>query len=232
MKSILEALYQEYNSYIDKEHMLFFLPLDNAQDNFNKNFNQYLIKDGIVENIMVSKSINGINKLKSTISNLLIIQVLKEHIEWEDNNLAQIATGRIIAICNGYSLLYKYGNNLDLSNANLAGAQLRGISLERANLQNTNLKGANLERANLKNTNLTGSNLEGANLTRANLYQSKLENADLRRANLSYTDLRKSSIKKTSFRGAELWASYIWGVDFTKSFTSGVDLERADTRGS
>ncbi|MEK8021401.1 MAG: pentapeptide repeat-containing protein [Candidatus Parabeggiatoa sp.] len=56
----------------------------------------------------------------------------------------------------------------------LSGADLQGANFSHANLQNVNFEGANLkvvnfQNANLKNANLKNANLEGANLTNTNL---------------------------------------------------------------
>jgi uncharacterized protein YjbI with pentapeptide repeats len=86
-----------------------------------------------------------------------------------------------------------YGANL--SSANLSRADLYGANLSRANLDGANLSRANLSSANLYGANLDGANLYGANLSRANLSSANLYGADLSRANLygayrtSYDDL-------------------------------------------
>ncbi len=57
----------------------------------------------------------------------------------------------------------------DLTNANLAGVNLKGAKLMEANLAGANLKGADLTGAMLYFADLTGANLAGAKLTGAQL---------------------------------------------------------------
>ncbi len=68
---------------------------------------------------------------------------------------------------------------IDLSQADLYGAFLRG-----ANLRDANLTGTNLIRANLTAVDLRGANLRGADLSGGNLYKANLQDADLTNTNL------------------------------------------------
>ena len=88
-------------------------------------------------------------------------------------------TGEVIKVVDAESLI-----NVDLSRANLDGANLvranlDGANLVRANLVGANLYGANLYGANLYGANLVGANLYGANLVRANLVRANLVGANL-----------------------------------------------------
>ncbi|AOJ10362.1 pentapeptide repeat-containing protein [Burkholderia mayonis] len=83
-----------------------------------------------------------------------------------------------------------YTQNIDLSGANLSGANLSDAYLSGANLSDANLSGANLSDANLSGANLSGANLSdaylsGANLSGANLSGANLSDAYLSDANLS-----------------------------------------------
>jgi uncharacterized protein YjbI with pentapeptide repeats len=71
------------------------------------------------------------------------------------------------------------GVRVDLSQAELAGAELSGAYLNEADLSGANLSGANLGGAYLFAANLSGANLSGAALGRAALIQTILEGADL-----------------------------------------------------
>ena len=73
---------------------------------------------------------------------------------------------------------------IDLSDANLSGANLSGADLSGANLRYANLSGADLRYANLSGANLSYANLSGANLSDANLFGTILEDKSkaLRRA--------------------------------------------------
>ena len=61
------------------------------------------------------------------------------------------------------------GEQANLTDTNLMGANLMGANLTRANLRDADLMGANLTRANLRDADLTQSNLRDANLFRADL---------------------------------------------------------------
>ncbi|MBW4646011.1 MAG: pentapeptide repeat-containing protein [Goleter apudmare HA4340-LM2] len=83
---------------------------------------------------------------------------------------------------------------LDLSHANIAGANLCGSDLKRANLYQVNLSGANLCGANLYGAILSAANLKGANLSDANLEQAILCAANLEGANLSGANLDRANL--------------------------------------
>src|SRR5215218_2830839 len=77
--------------------------------------------------------------------------------------------------------------SLDLHEAYLQGANLRGASFQEAYLQEANLQGANLRGANFQEAILPGANLQeailrGANLQEAILLDAILQEADLTRA--------------------------------------------------
>jgi uncharacterized protein YjbI with pentapeptide repeats len=72
----------------------------------------------------------------------------------------------------------------DLRGANLSGARLVGADLRRANLTDAHLKGADLRRANLHNANLSAADLDEADLTGSNLILADIRSASLSKANL------------------------------------------------
>jgi uncharacterized protein YjbI with pentapeptide repeats len=80
--------------------------------------------------------------------------------------------------------------NADLRKANLKGANLRASDLDESDLSNVNLSGADLERAKLYNANLSNSILTGANLQFAKMRGANLSKADLSGANLRWARLQ------------------------------------------
>ncbi|NEQ67049.1 MAG: pentapeptide repeat-containing protein [Symploca sp. SIO1B1] len=97
--------------------------------------------------------------------------------------------------------------NADCTEANLAGADLNGANLpganfSRADLENANLSGANLSPADLTDANLAGADLTGANLYRANLSKTDLTGADLRGANLQNADFAEADLTGADLTGA------------------------------
>jgi Pentapeptide repeats (8 copies) len=97
----------------------------------------------------------------------------------------------------------------DLSGANLSGAclfeaDLSESDLSKANLMNANLRYANLRYADLSGATLMDANLSDANLSHADLSGATLMNADLSHADLSHADLSNSMLDGT-FTDADNW---------------------------
>jgi uncharacterized protein YjbI with pentapeptide repeats len=139
----------------------------------------------------------------------------------------------------------------NLGGANLSGVQLSGADLLEANLSSanlveadlsgakfalTNLSGANLRRANLSNAYLGGANLTLANLSEADLRGANLGDADLSSADLSGAQLNRAYLSRANLRGANLRSvnlsdTNLRGVDLSGVDLRGVDLNNADLRG-
>ena len=79
----------------------------------------------------------------------------------------------------------------------------------KVNLSEANLSGANLYRANLSEANLSGANLYRANLSGANLYRANLYRANLSEANI----LCQGDMKVIFTLQLEKWR-----IGFTKDF--------------
>jgi uncharacterized protein YjbI with pentapeptide repeats len=80
-----------------------------------------------------------------------------------------------------------YGQGIDLSGADLRGAQLSGVNLTEANLRGVDLTEAKLGKAHLRGADLTGAKLSRAYLAVANLTRAVLNRADLSEALLGET---------------------------------------------
>jgi uncharacterized protein YjbI with pentapeptide repeats len=78
-------------------------------------------------------------------------------------------------------------NDLDLSYADLSGANLSGADLTNTVLYQANLAKANLSGANLTNVNLFEANLSGANVSKANLTKTYVAQA-------TWTDGRRCKV--------------------------------------
>lgn len=91
---------------------------------------------------------------------------------------------------------------LNLTGANLRGADLSSATLSQANLTNADLTGANLEGAVLNSANLSGASLTGANLKSASLENADLSFAGFISANLEAANLKDAKLQFTNFRGA------------------------------
>ncbi|NJO77190.1 MAG: protein kinase [Cyanobacteria bacterium RM1_2_2] len=109
--------------------------------------------------------------------------------------------------------------NHDLSALNLTKADLSGANFHQAKLHKINLQGANLLNADFGRANLSQSCLKNARLARAYLNHADLAGADLRGADLSY-----AYMSHTNLRGANLC-----GVDLTGAKVSDEQLAMART---
>lgn len=89
---------------------------------------------------------------------------------------------------------------IDLSGANLSGADLTRASLSEADLSGANLRHADLQDASLFAVNLRSADLRSAILRDADLVAADLRDADLSTADVSNADLRGAcSSSETSF---------------------------------
>jgi uncharacterized protein YjbI with pentapeptide repeats len=121
---------------------------------------------------------------------------------------------------------------LDLSRADLGGANLQGAFLTYVNLSRAYLRGATLVHANVQGADLTGANLTHANLRRANLEYADLQQAVVRGANLTdanlenasleFADLANANLTNANLRHARLDEAILTDVNFT-----GVDMSVA-----
>jgi len=92
-----------------------------------------------------------------------------------------------------------YLNRIDLTGANLEGANLKNAELNNSILAGANLRGANLERVDLEDANLEGADLEGANLKSsvlsfANFEGANLHGAILTNVNIDFVELTEEQL--------------------------------------
>jgi hypothetical protein len=112
-------------------------------------------------------------------------------------------------------------DDADLSQANfrkawLTGAQFSLARLNGADLTDANLAGAYLRHAQLNRANLYDASLWDANLRQAVLVGANLRKANLVDANLNHADLREADLSETNLRGAKFT-----GVKVDKAKLSG-----------
>lgn len=101
------------------------------------------------------------------------------------------------------------------------------MNLSDADLQDADLRGANLKRADL-----TGADLRGADLVGAQLGEAELTRADLRGARLVKADCYQTRFFKATLRDAECGGAYFRRAEMTQVDLSGADLTRADLVGA
>jgi len=90
----------------------------------------------------------------------------------------------------------------DLRRVNLSGADLQGANFDRTFLIGADLSGANLAGASLVRAFLIDTDLNKANLTRANLSSANLNGANLSRANLKQANLNRAKLNAANLTGA------------------------------
>ena len=118
-------------------------------------------------------------------------KILKEHKHWINED------------CNNWEEMRADLSGVDLSRANLSGANLLNADLSDAELSGANLSGANLYNADLRGADLSGANLLNADLSGVELSEANLSGADLRGANLSGANLLNADLSGVDLSGAK-----------------------------
>ncbi len=94
--------------------------------------------------------------------------------------------------------------SVDLSGAQMRGANLRERDFAGRNLSGADLAGADLTDAFMHRVNLSGADLSGARLFRANLLQADLSGANLSEANLISADLSGADLRGANLTNAKM----------------------------
>jgi len=134
-------------------------------------------------------------------------------------------TGKILAEGNmelKELVMHCIENKINLSDAELQGANLSNIDLSRAYLYRANMQGANLS-----NTNLTGSDISFANFKGAYLYSTNLREVyasctDFREAHLIDVDMTNGDFTEANFTRAE-----VLNVEMKGSTITNADFRHA-----
>jgi uncharacterized protein YjbI with pentapeptide repeats len=101
-----------------------------------------------------------------------------------------------------------------------------------ADLSEVNLAGANLAKADLTGARLFGANLAGATLSRARFFKADLSQADLNRATLFKANLSQADLSGANFNGADLSGAILVranlsGASFIDACLKGANLGQA-----
>ena len=132
---------------------------------------------------------------------------------------------------------------VDLSDAECAGAKLHGADLRNSRLHRTGLGMADLTESRLGGADLCGASLVGADARGADLRVAMLEDlraervdlrgADLTRATLHRADLASARVDEANFDGADLRESDLRNmVGYERASWVGVDLRGIDFTGA
>ena len=120
----------------------------------------------------------------------------------------------------------------DLTGARLGGANLSGVNLARAKLFRADLSQADLSRASLFKANLSQADLAGANFNNADLSGAFLIRANLSGASLIGACLKGANLGQASLFRAKLCKAVLRQASFFKSDLSEADLSEADLEGA
>lgn len=112
--------------------------------------------------------------------------------------------------------------DIDLRQADLREARLRGVDLSHADLENADLIGVDFSFADLREANLCGTKLVRSNFTGANL-----TNANLREAILTRANFHNAKLIEANLFGCSLYLANLDDANF-----SGANLERVDFSGA
>ena len=104
--------------------------------------------------------------------------------------------------------------NLDVQ-INLSRADLRGANINNAHLNGANLSNAHLNGANLSYASLTSANLSRADLSNAHLRSIDLAGANLSGADLSFTDLSHANLSNAHLSGTHPGYTVFGDVDLS-----------------
>ena len=122
---------------------------------------------------------------------------------------------------------------IDLSETNLQGFDLKSLNFEKVSFRLAKLQGASLTDTQLQGANLSGARLQGADLWDAQLQGAvlkvpELQGADLEHAQLQGADLEQADFDaETTLSGARFSYAGLSGVDFSKTSITQEQLESA-----
>lgn len=115
--------------------------------------------------------------------------------------------------------------SIDLSDANLSGADLSLV-----NLYGADLSRANLSRADLSLAILSEARLSGANLYMTTLSEARLSGANLREAHLYMTTLDMTNLSGANLSHANIMGANLSGADLTDATVEWAYFEDLDLR--
>lgn len=116
---------------------------------------------------------------------------------------------------------------IDLSGANLSGADLWDANLNSANLSGANLIDADLYRGNLSYANLSGANLMDARVAEADLREASLQDAQATYAVLGHSDFTGANLSGMDLRNAILGYAILNSATLTGAILDSADLQDA-----
>ena len=176
------------------------------------------------------KSYECLNELKNGIKSF------NEHIQRFIIHLPFLELDKIVHKLE-IDLSYADLSGANLSQANLSGfnlseAKLSGAIMSKADLSEAKLSGAILSKADLSEAKLSGANLLGAILPAANLPAANLSEVNLSYADLSGANLSQANLSKARFSRADLSFANLSGANLSQANLSGANLSQANLSGA
>ena len=97
--------------------------------------------------------------------------------------------------------------------ANMYGANMRGVDLHYANMRGADMCGANMIDANMYGANMRGADLRGANMCGANMRGADLRGANMRGANMCGANMIDANMCGADMCGTNMRDADISGTD-------------------
>ena len=208
------------------EQLLFNVQIQQALEEMNKSsaddyLNLLQVIIGIQVNVsssqsMISSLIIELENLNSSNEDLLTqlnqTQSYLASLEYDLNNTIAELIGAIDWANQTVNWAY-----MDLNFVDLTGAELKGANLSYANLFSAQMNLVNLSGAKLNYAKLDGANLNFADISNADLSSAILGNADLTNASLVEANLTDAFMTNTDLTNANLF-----GAVFTNALLDGV----------
>src|SRR6266487_938832 len=123
-------------------------------------------------------------------------------------------------------------NEVNLTEAHLEGALLRGAQLENASIFRAYLENADLVDAQLSKASLSWSHLEGARLSGAHLEEAYFSGAFLNGASLYQAHLEEAILNGAHLESADLSEAFLEGADLSWAKLKNANLSRAQLQGA
>jgi uncharacterized protein YjbI with pentapeptide repeats len=123
---------------------------------------------------------------------------------------------------------------LNLSHANMRGADLRNGNLEGVNCAHADLWFADLRGTRFRAGDLSGANFEGADLTRVEIERANLTDSNFRGVKAAEIQLVGATLVGAHLDGANLYRANLQDADLNRSTMGGtilVDLDLSSVRG-
>lgn len=118
----------------------------------------------------------------------------------------------------------RLNREIDLTDGDLCGLDLREINLSKVNLQGCDLSQSSLYHSDFSMSNLDGANLSGCDLRRTMFLGASLVGANLTNARLSKADFTKANLSGANLKGAQLEFSTFIETDVTGAILTNCSI--------